>query len=273
MSRLFLNVLNRSVSAGWLILAVLLLRLLLKRAPKWVHVLLWGMVAVRLICPFSVKSALSLIPSAETVSPGIMLDPAPSVQTGISALDRVIDPVIAASFAPAPGDSANPLQIWVPVLSLIWAAGAAALILYAAFSYFRLRGRVGEAVRLRDHIFRTEYAGAPFVLGLFRPKIYVPYAMDGQDLGYVIAHEEAHIRRKDHWWKPLGFFLLSVHWFNPLMWPAYVLLCRDIELACDEAVIRDLNSGERADYTQALVKCSVDRPVIAACPWPSGKWG
>ena len=273
MSDLFLKIINMSISASWLVLAVLLLRFVLKKAPKWVNVLLWGIVAVRLAFPFSIESALSLIPSAETISPGIMMDTVPSVQTGVPAINNVINPVIGSSLAPAPGASANPLQIWIPILSIVWAVGVAALLLYTAVSYWRLRCKVSEAVILRDNIYQSENVASPFVLGMFRPRIYLPYNMDGQDLSHVVSHEQAHIRRRDHWWKPLGFLLLTIHWFNPLMWLAYVLLCRDIELACDEKVIKELGNEQRADYTQALVACSVNRRMIAACPLAFGEVG
>ena len=273
MSELFLEIVNRSIAASWIVTAVLILRFCLKKAPKWVNVLLWGIVAVRLIFPFSIESALSLIPSAETVSPSIMMETAPSVQTGVPALDQVINPVIDHSLSPAPGTSANPLQIWISVMAAVWLAGAAALLLYSAISYWRLRRRVREAVILRDNIYQSENAGSPFVLGIIQPKIYLPYSVDSGALAYVIAHEQAHIRRGDHWWKPLGFLLLTVHWFNPLLWLGYILLCRDIELACDEKVIREMGSEQRADYTQALVSCSVSRRSIAACPLAFGEVG
>ena len=273
MSELFLEIVNRSIAASWIVIAVLILRFCLKKAPKWVNVLLWGIVAVRLIFPFSIESALSLIPSAETVSPSIMMETAPSVQTGVPALDQVINPVIDHSLSPAPGASANPLQIWISVMAAVWLAGAAALLLYSAISYWRLRRRVREAVILRDNIYQSENAGSPFVLGIIQPKIYLPYSVDSGALAYVIAHEQAHIRRGDHWWKPLAFLLLTVHWFNPLLWLSYILLCRDIELACDEKVIREMGSEQRADYTQALVSCSVSRRSIAACPLAFGEVG
>ena len=273
MSDLFLKIINMSISAGWIVLAVLLLRFALKKAPKWVNVLLWAIVAVRLICPFSIESALSLIPSTETISPGIMMEQTPAIQTGVPAINSVVNPVIGQSFAPTPGASANPLQIWIPILAIIWAVGIAALLIYAAVSYWRLRRKVSEAVILRDNIFQSENVASPFVLGIIKPHIYLPYHMEEQDLSHVVAHEQAHIKRRDHWWKPLGFLLLTIHWFNPLMWLAYVLLCRDIELACDEKVIKELGNEQRADYTQALVACSVNRRMIAACPLAFGEVG
>ena len=273
MSELFLKIVNMSISASWVVVAVLALRFCLKKAPKWVNVLLWGIVAARMVFPFSIESVLSLIPSAETISPTIMMEQSPSVQTGVPALNHVINPVISGSFTPAPGASANPLQIWIPVLAGIWLFGIVALFLYSAVSYCRLRRKVCEAVILRDNIYQSENVCSPFVLGIIRPKIYLPYHMDSREVGHVIAHEQTHIRRKDHWWKPLGFLLLTIHWFNPLMWLSYVLLCRDIELACDEKVIREMGNEQRADYTQALVASSVNRRLIAACPLAFGEIG
>ena len=273
MSEAFLKVVNMSISAGWLVLAVLALRLILKKAPKWVNVLLWGIVAVRLICPFSIESALSLIPSTETFSPEIMMDWTPEISTGIEPLDQVVNPVISTSFAPNPGTSANPLQILIPVAANLWLLGVLILLTYTAISYLSLRLKLRTAVILRDNIFQCETVSSPFVLGILKPKIYLPYSMDGNNLNHVVAHEQAHIKRKDHWWKPLGFLLLTVYWFNPLMWLAYILLCRDIELACDEKVIAELGNEQRADYTQALVACAVNRRMIAACPLAFGEVG
>ena len=273
MSELFLKIVNMSISASWVVIAVLTLRFCLKKAPKWVNVLLWGIVAARMVFPFSIESVLSLIPSAETISPTIMMEQTPSVQTGVPALNHVINPVISGSFTPARGASANPLQIWIPILTGIWLFGVAALFLYSATSYWRLRRKVCEAVILRGNIYQSENVCSPFVLGIINPKIYLPYHMDSREMDHVIAHEQTHIRRRDHWWKPLGFLLLTIHWFNPLMWLSYILLCRDIELACDEKVIREMGNEQRADYTQALVACSVNRRVIAACPLAFGEIG
>ena len=274
MNDLFLKIINMSISASWLVLAVLLLRFVLKKAPKWVNVLLWGIVAVRLAFPFSIESALSLIPSAETVPMDIEMAVQPTINSGVPVINSMVNPMLS-SFAP-PQDvltSANPLQIWIPILSIVWVVGVAALLLYTAVSYWRLQRKVSEAVIFRDNIYQSENVASPFVLGIIKPKIYLPYHIDGQDLSHVVAHEQAHIRRRDHWWKPLGFLLLTIHWFNPLMWLAYVLLCRDIELACDEKVIKELGNEQRADYTQALVACSVNRRMIAACPLAFGEVG
>ena len=271
MSEAFLKVVNMSISAGWLVLVVLALRLILKKAPKWVYVLLWGIVAIRLICPFSIESTLSLIPSTETISPEIMMDWTPEISTGIAPLDQVVNPVITTSFAPKAWASANPLQILIPIWANLWILGMLIMLLYTVGSYISLHLKLRTAVILRDNIFQCETVHSPFVLGILKPRIYLPYTMDGKNLAHVIAHEQAHIRRNDHWWKPLGFLLLTVYWFNPLMWVAYILLCRDIELACDEKVIAELGNEQRADYTQALVACAVNRRMIAACPLAFGE--
>ena len=274
MNELFLKIINMSISASWLVMAVLILRLVLKKAPKWVNVLLWGIVAVRLICPFSFESTLSLIPSSETIPLNIEMAAKPTIDSGVPAFNRVVNPVLS-TFAPPQNilTSANPFQIWIPILNIIWLGGVTVLLLYTIVSYWRLHRKVDTAVRYKDNIFQSEHVSSPFVLGLIKPRIYLPFHMSGQDLEHVVAHEQAHIHRKDHWWKPFGFLLLTIHWFNPLMWLAYVLLCRDIELACDEKVIKELGNEQRADYTQALVACSINHRIITACPLAFGEVG
>ena len=271
MNELFLKIINMSISASWLVLAVLILRFVLKKAPKWINVLLWGIVAIRLICPFSFESTLSLIPSAETIPLNIGMDSTPTINSGISAINNAVNPIISQSNTPMAGASVNLLQITIGIYEYIWIFGMIALALYTAISYWRLRRKVDTAVRYKDNIFQSENVSSPFVFGIIKPRIYLPFKMNGQDLEHVVAHEHAHIRRKDHWWKPFGFLLLTIHWFNPLMWMAYVLLCRDIELACDEKVIKELGNEQRGDYTQALVACSVNRRMIAACPLAFGE--
>ena len=271
MNELFLKIINMSISASWLVLAVLILRFVLKKAPKWINVLLWGIVAIRLICPFSFESTLSLIPSAETIPLNIGMDTTPTINSGISAINNAVNPIISQSNTPMAGASVNLLQITIGIYEYIWIFGMIALALYTVISYWRLRRKVDTAVRYKDNIFQSENVSFPFVLGIIKPRIYLPFKMNGQYLEYVVAHEQAHICRKDHWWKPLGFLLLMIHWFNPLMWLAYVLLCRDIELACDEKVIKELGNEQRGDYTQALVACSINRRMIAACPLAFGE--
>ena len=274
MSGIFLKLLNLSISASWLVLVVLALRLVLKRAPKWVNVLLWGMVALRLMLPFSIESALSLIPSAETVSPEVVqFDPAPTITSGVEFIDNAVNPSLSESFAAAPLASVNPLYVWTYLAGWVWLIGLAAMLAYALVSYLRLRRRVSASIRLRENVYVCDDIPSPFILGIAKPRIYLPSALDEAQRGSVLSHERAHLARHDHWWKPLGFALLAVYWFNPLLWLAYTLLCRDIELACDERVLRGMDAGQVKDYSSALLACSVPRRMLAACPLAFGEVG
>ena len=274
MSGIFLKLLNLSISASWLVLVVLALRLVLKRVPKWVNVLLWGMVALRLMLPFSIESALSLIPSAETVSPEVVqFDPAPTITSGVTIIDNAVNPSLSESFAAAPLASVNPLYVWTYLAGWVWLLGLAVMLAYALVSYLRLRRRVSASIPLRENIYVCDEVPSPFILGIVRPRIYLPSALDEAQRGSVLSHERAHLARHDHWWKPLGFALLAVYWFNPLLWLAYTLLCRDIELACDERVLRGMDAGQVKDYSSALLACSVPRRMLAACPLAFGEVG
>ena len=274
MSVIFLKLLNLSISASWLVLVVLVLRLVLKGAPKWVDVLLWGMVALRLMLPFSIESALSLIPSAETLSPEVVqFDPAPTITSGVELIDNAVNPSLSESFAAAPLASVNLLYVWTYLAGWVWLIGLAAMLLYALVSYLRLRRRVSASIPLRENIYVCDEVASPFILGILRPRIYLPSALDEAQRGSVLSHERAHLARRDHWWKPLGFALLAVYWFNPLLWLAYTLLCRDIELACDERVLCGMDAGQVKDYSSALLACSVPRRMLAACPLAFGEVG
>ena len=274
MSGIFLKLLNLSISASWLVLVVLALRLVLKRVPKWVNVLLWGMVALRLMLPFSIESALSLIPSAETLSPEVVqFDPAPTITSGVTIIDNAVNPSLSESFAAAPLASVNPLYVWTYLAGWVWLIGLAAMLAYALVSYLRLRRRVSASIPLWENIYVCDEVPSPFILGIVHPRIYLPSALDEAQRGSVLSHERAHLARRDHWWKPLGYVLLAVYWFNPLLWLAYTLLCRDIELACDERVLRGMDAGQIKDYSSALLACSVPRRMLAACPLAFGEVG
>ena len=273
MGELFLKTLNMSIAASWLILAVVLLRFALKKAPKWIAVLLWGVVAVRLVVPFSFESALSLIPSAETFNAHNIQYETPAISSGIPAVNNAVNPVLGETFAPNSVGSINPLYIWTLVVSAIWLVGIAAMLLYAVISYVRVRQSVAERAPYEGNIFLCDHVKSPFILGLVRPKIYLPSSMDEAAMGPVIAHEKAHLARRDHWWKPLGFLILTVHWFNPLCWIAYVLLCRDIELACDEKVIRQMDLNGKKQYSTALLEFSTGRRLVTICPLAFGEVG
>ena len=273
MSALFLKILNLSINASWLILAVIAARLLLKKAPRWISCLLWGLVAVRLLCPISLESVLSILPSAKVVPENIEMVQDPHIDSGVRIIDNAVNPVIEKSFSPDAASSVNPMQVVVFMGSIIWLTGMVVMLLYALISYILLRRKVRASVAMNDRVKECDEVDSPFILGIFRPEIYVPSGIDENTLELVIAHEEAHLKRHDHWWKPFGFVLLAVYWFNPLCWVAYILLCRDIEAACDEKVIKDKDREYMAAYSQALLDCSVNRRIIAACPLAFGETG
>ena len=273
MSALFLKILNLSINASWLILAVIAARLLLKKAPKWIICLLWGLVAIRLLCPFSLESVLSLVPSREVVPENIEIVQNPHIESGVRIIDNTVNPVIEKSFSPEITSSVNPMQVVVYVASVIWLVGMTIMLLYALISFILLKRKVRASIMISDRVQECDEVRSPFILGLIRPVIYVPSGMDERTLELVTAHEEAHLKRHDHWWKPMGFMLLSVYWFNPLCWIAYILLCRDIEAACDEKVIQDKDKDYVASYSQALLDLSYQRRVIAICPLAFGETG
>ena len=274
MAAVFLKLLNLSISASWLVLAVLVLRLVSKRSPKWMNVLLWGIVALRLVLPFSVESALSLIPSAETVSPAaVQFDPAPTITSGVSIIDNAVNPSLSEHFAAVPTMSVNPLYVWTEIAGWVWLIGLGAMLLYALVSYLRLRRRVSVSLPIQDHIYLCDAISSPFILGVVKPHIYLPSGLDEVQRQNVLAHEQAHLARRDHWWKPLGFALLAVYWFNPVLWLAYTLLCRDIELACDERVIRTMDESAVKTYSTVLLACSMPRKAVITCPLAFGEVG
>ena len=270
MAAIFLKTVNMSISACWIVLAIMLLRIALKKAPKWINCILWGIVGLRLVMPLSFESIFSLIPSAETISK-TPYSPRPYFESGVPPIDNQVNAYLNGNyFEGVTRPTGNFVDI-TTVLAIIWVIGIITLLIYTFVSFLRLKNEISTAVLLRDNIYQSESVVSPFVLGIIKPKIYLPFNMNGQDMDHVVAHEKAHIKRKDHLWKPLGFLILTLHWFNPLMWLGYVLLCRDIELACDEKVIKEFNNEQRADYSEALLTCSVNRRMIAACPLAFGE--
>lgn len=269
---MFIPIVNTSISASWLILAIIVIRLVFKKMPKAWTCVLWGLVAIRLICPFSIESPLSLIPSAEVIPEEVLYMEGgqrhdPVEFNGIEA------PTVQEAVGEAVGETVSQVQIFDVYGSLVWLAGIAAMLLYALISYLRLRHRVMVSINERDNIWLCDQIDSPFILGMFRPRIYMPSGMAEEQAAYVIAHEQAHLQRHDHWWKPFGFLLLAVYWFNPLIWVAYILLARDIELACDEKVIQSMETPDKQAYSEALLVCSVNRRMIAACPLAFGEVG
>lgn len=275
MEAVFLKILNMSVNAGWLVLAVLAARLILKKAPKAITVLLWALVGIRLLCPFTLESALSLLPSGETVPEQFLSREAERITVHLSGQIDWTQPVIDSVTVPAPQPElpSDPSISLTALVALAWVAGVAVMLLYAAFSYLRVRLSVREGMHLKDRLWLCDRISSPFILGIIRPKIYIPSSLEASDLEYVIAHENAHLKRKDHWWKPLGFLLLCIHWFNPLLWLGYIFLCRDIEFACDEAVLRQLGVESKKRYSEALLGCSISKKTLTACPLAFGEVG
>lgn len=315
MTSLFLHCFNLSVTAGWMVLVVLLLRFCLKKAPRWITCVLWGLIALRLILPFSIESPVSLIPTAEIV---VSTDDSTSsavVNSGMVAIDRPVNdwlqtPIESSVPSKEPpvqntngsidlstGDvhhkpippsesveilpeqkpvgtevkSASRMERILQIAVPTWAIGIAVMLMYELFSFLRVRTRVWDAVRLRGNVWQSERVVSPFIFGLIRPRIFVPYRLNESILEQVLSHERAHLRRFDHWIKPFAFALLSVYWYNPLLWVAYILLCRDIEVACDQRVIRTLDEDGRCRYASALLECGVERRSIAACPLAFGE--
>lgn len=278
MEQLFLTLVNQSIPAGWLVLAILLLRLLLRKSPKSVLVGMWALVGVRLVCPFSFQSVLSLIPRTAPLS----VTPAPAVPAETVSLPPpvsgtpAVPPTTMPSVSPMPPQTApqaapDTAQLFLWAATVLWLVGIAAIAVYTLFSYRRLRHQVREAAFWQDNVWLCDQISTPFVLGVVRPRIYLPSRMDREDRPYVLAHEQAHLQRHDHWWKPLGFLLLTVYWFHPLLWAAYILLCRDVEMACDEKVIRQLGATAKRSYSEALIRCSAPGMCWQPARWPLGR--
>lgn len=259
MDEIFSAVLRVSLWANWLVLAVMVLRLLLRRAPKGIVCLLWGLVALRLLLPFSIQSPVSLMPEStavfqETVDTAL-------IQVAPSSEDAPVSDAEISS-----GPETPVLRPWV-----LWLTGMALMDACFLISYLRLRRSVAEGVQEAGDIWICDRIPTPFILGIAKPRIYLPSGLSPEHREYVLAHERCHLKWKDHWWKPLAFGLLSVYWFDPLLWAAYILACRDLEFACDERVIRGCSPAEKKAYSQALLACSDNRRLVLACPVAFGE--
>lgn len=278
MGEIFLKLLNLSITASWLILAVLCIRLLFRKMPKWITCLLWGVVAIRLIFPFSIESAFSLQLSAEpirtsTMVEGELIPYVPSVNSNIGVVENTVNPLLAEAFAYQETESVAPLQIATEIAGSVWLSGMVVLLIFALVSMIKLRLRVREAVRYKENIYICDAVKSPFILGIIKPRIYLSSALSEEEMDYIIAHERAHLKRKDHLWKPFGYLLLCIYWFNPLCWIAYIMLCKDIELACDEKVIKDMSFGDKKEYSRVLLFCATQRHLVMACPLAFGEVG
>ena len=271
MNALFLKLLNMGLTASWLVLAVLLLRLLLKKAPKWMHCLLWAVVALRLVLPVTFETGLSLVPSAEVIPTDIAVSQAPAIHSGISTLNSAVNPAITAQVIRQADPQVNPMEHILSAAAVVWAVGVVAMLIYSGVSYLLLRRKVRVSIETQPGVYLCDEVDAAFILGVFRPRIYVSSSLQGDHLHHVLAHEYAHLSRRDHIWKPLGFLLLSIYWFNPLLWLAYILLCRDIESACDEKVVAKLDSQGIVRYSEALLAGSTHRKMVLVCPVAFGE--
>lgn len=274
---LFMEVLNRSVNVTWLILAILLLRLPLRKAPKWSICLLWALVAVQLICPLSISSPLSVYNLASVTAQSGTAEyfhynesmEKPEIEADIP----VPAPTEAADITVTESAGVHTADYDLPDLELIWLAGVVCFAIYGLHGYLSLRKKVNVSINLKDNLWLCDGVDSPFILGVLCPRIYLPPDIDEEHLFYIIAHENAHLKRRDHWWKPLGFVLLMINWFNPLMWVAYLLLCRDIELACDERVYRNMDAAGLKAYAETLLVLSMPNQskAIAICPLAFGE--
>lgn len=263
MDEVFIKIFNMSLVSLWLILAVIILRLFLKKSPKWIRCVLWAMVAVRLIIPFSFESGFSLVPNAQALNE--------SSYSSTSYISSDIGDVMENLSADSVEQTENTFPDILAIASFVWAAGAVIMFLYMLLSYVILARRLRERIKLRDNIWICDRIKSPFVFGIFKPQIYLLFSMSEEESKYVIAHENAHLKRLDHIWKPLGFLLLCIHWFNPFCWLAYWLFNKDIELACDESVIRGLDAKGKKGYSTALLMCSSVRHSASACPLAFGE--
>ncbi|MCQ2497254.1 MAG: M56 family metallopeptidase [Lachnospiraceae bacterium] len=306
MENIFIKLFNIALSASLIVIFIFIARLILKKAPKWTHCLLWIIVGLRLVCPFNLVSPIGLLPDRDFIridrvsnvdsavydntssagSPADLQNTSegeskytylPQINTGIAAIDSPINDSIQRNIQT---DSA-PVQIYSLVFTLIWAPGVIGMLIYAIISYAVIKRRVRESIPCESddkakkvpNVFLTDAIATPFILGIFRPGIYLPASISKDNAELVIAHERAHLLRHDHWWKPLGFLLLSVYWFNPIIWLAYIVFCRDIEMACDEKVISTIGEKYEIKYSETLLALSMPRKRISACPVAFGETG
>lgn len=272
--RIFSALLNRAVAATLLILAVCVYRALSPKAPKWTRLFLWALAGLRLCLPFSIQSAWSLVPSEKILDYETAQYAAkPEITSGIAALNQAVNPAFGESFAATPAASVNPLQVWMHLAGLVWAIGVLALLLAALVSVWKLRRRVQASIELTKGVRLCDAIDTPFLLGLFRPTVYLPSQLSQRERDVVLAHEAAHKTHGDCIWKLLGYGILCVYWFYPPVWLGYGLFCRDLELACDERAVKRLSLEEKKRYASVLLSCSVPRGSFPVCPLAFGEVG
>ena len=273
MDSLFITILNNAIVASWLIAAIILLRLVFKKVPKWVHCMLWILVAVKLLLPINIETPFGFLPKTKPIPEKITVAEVPTVDTGISGIDESINFTLAKNMSRDNIEyvTVTPMGVYMYIASLIWLTGIIIMLAYFIISFLVIRHKVSASIRTASNTYECDEIVSPFILGLISPKIYLPSGLDARVKECVIAHEKVHISRRDYLWKPLGFVILAIYWFNPLCWISYILLCRDIEYACDEKTTKDKEDSWRADYCQALLDCSVQKKMITACPVAFGE--
>ena len=272
MNNVFINLFNISIMASWLVLAIVIIRLIFKKIPKSIYCILWGIVGLRLILPFSLETTLSLIPSTNTIDTTIHTSK-PTIQTGIEIVDNNINNYLSSNYFEGVTVETDFFSSLISELTIVWIIGVILMIIYACYSYYKIYKQVQASILYKNNIYYCDDIDSPFILGIIYPKIYIPSYLDEKEMLYVLKHEQAHLKRKDHFYKPIGFMLLSIYWFNPILWIAYILLCRDIEAACDEKVIKDMNTTSKKEYSETLFNCSVQRNMIMVCPLAFGEVG
>ena len=269
MEDMFLSVLNMSLTSSYVIFIILILRLLLKRAPKAISYALWAVAAFRLLCPTSFESLFSLIPiNTAAIPQNIAYQQIPQINSGISPVDTYINGSLPA---PTVYASVNPLQIYLMIGAYLWFCGVAAMLIYSVISVVLLKGQLKSGSHLEGNIYVADNLKTPFVLGIFSPQIFIPAGLSEEEKGYIIRHEQTHIRRFDHIIKPLAFFILCLHWFNPLVWFAFKLMSMDMELSCDERVIREMGSGIKKAYSSSLLSLATGRRTWNGSPLAFGE--
>lgn len=275
-TQLFLHIFNMSIAASYLVLVVVVARFLLRKAPRGYLCILWLFVAIRLICPFAVESVFSLLPSEPIIENEILVSPEPEIHISTSAVNKTLEKHQVQYSSTEPQNSMNKWQSVVMIVSYLWIVGMIAMFTYFMTSWHRIQRKVREAVPKEEggmKYYICDRLDSPFLFGMLPPKIYIPEGLKKEDLVYVLQHENAHKRRKDYLIKPFGFFVLAIHWFNPVVWIAYILMCRDIELACDERVIKELGEDYKKEYSKALLSCAANRKATDACPVAFGEIG
>jgi len=268
---IFIKVLNMSYQAGIVICFIILARFLLKiiKAPKKYAYYLWGIAFIRMICPISFETVLSLLPKkTKPISATILYEQIPQVHTGSNMIDYTVNSVLPAA---SPMASVNPIQIWILIAQIIWLVGLVLLLIYSAVSYIKLKYRLVGSVNIQDNIYLVDHLETPFILGIIRPRIYMPSNLKQIEMEYILQHERAHLKRRDHIMKVIAFLAASIHWFNPFAWVAFVFGCKDMEMSCDEYVMKTSNQDIRKEYSASLLSLCVGNRKLSGTPLAFGE--